>query len=77
MPDRHAVHQENFIIFHFIFINFFDMIATCKQVVFMNIEKLREESVKYMYDLTEDTPIKLGTDWGNATFRIFMCFCTS
>ena len=25
-----------------------------------------------MYDLTEDTPIKLGTDWGNATFRIFM-----
>ena len=22
-----------------------------------------------IYELTEDTPIKLGTDWGNATFR--------
>lgn len=25
-----------------------------------------------MFELTEDTPIKLGTDWGDATFRMFM-----
>lgn len=24
------------------------------------------------FDLTEDTPIKLGTDWGDATFRVFI-----
>ena len=25
-----------------------------------------------MFELTEDTAIKLGTDWGDATFRVFI-----